>query len=87
MSGIYFDENGATMDETITPDNLYLIIKALKLKKFADDQNNKDINKIDSHSAQKLIELFEKIHEHTVKQDDRRIHIVVAEPVEYDYPD
>ena len=35
----------------------------------------------------KLIKLFEEIHEHASKQDDRSIHIVVAEPVNYEYPD
>ncbi len=84
---IYFDENGATKDETITADELYLTIKALKLKKFADSQNNEDVNRLDRRSGQKLIKLFEEIYEHTVAQSDRRIHIVVAEPVEYEYPD
>lgn len=85
--GIYFDENGATKDEIITSDELYLTIKALKLKKFADSQNNEDVNKLDRRSEQKLIKLFEEIYKHTVAQSDRRIHIVVSEPVEYDYPD
>ena len=87
MSGIYFDENGATMDETITTDELYLVIKALKLKEFADSQNNEAINVADRHVEVNLIKRFEEIHEHASMQEDRSIHIVVAEPVEYDYPD
>lgn len=87
MVGISFDENGATRDNTITTDELYLVIKALKLKKFADSQINKEINVFDRHVEAKLIKLFEEIHEHASIQKDRRIHIVVAEPVEYSYPD
>lgn len=84
--GISFDKNGATMDETITTDELYLVIKALKLKEFADSQNNEAINAADRHVEAKLIKRFEEIHEHASMQEDRSIHIVVAEPVEYDYP-
>lgn len=85
MSGIYFDKNGATMDELISKDDLYLIIKALKLKEFADSQNNEAINVADRHEEANLIKLLEEIHEHASKQNDRSIHIVVAESVEYEY--
>lgn len=89
MSGILFNKDGATMDKIISKDDLYLIIKALKLKEFADadSQNNEAINIADRHEEANLIKLLEKIHEHGSKQKDRSIHIVVAEPVEYDYDD
>lgn len=83
--GIHFNESGATMDKSISKDNLYLIIKALKLKEFADSQNNEVINAADRHEEANLIKLLEEIHEHASKQNDRSIHIVVAEPVEYEY--
>lgn len=83
MSGIYFDKTGATMDKLISKDDLYLIIKALKLKEFADSQNNETINVADRYAEANLIKLLEEIHEHASKLNDRRIHIVVSEPVEY----
>ena len=78
MSGILFNKDGATRDKIISKDELYLVIEALKLKESADNQNSE---------TTKLIKLFEEIHQHASKQDDRSIHIVVAEPVEYDYDD
>lgn len=78
MSGILFNKDGATRDKIISKDELYLVIEALKLKESADSQNDE---------TTKLIKLFEEIHQHASKQDDRSIHIVVAEPVEYDYDD
>lgn len=92
MTGILFDENGATKDEIISKDDINLIIKALRLKRFADIELSEEAN--DTQSAKtymddvvetKLIRLFEEIHEHASKQDDRSIHIVVAEPVQYEY--
>ena len=76
--GISFNKDGATKDKIISKDELYLVIEALKLKESADSQNDE---------TTKLIKLLEEIHQHASKQDDRRIHIVVAEPVEYDYDD
>ena len=84
MSGILFNKDGATKDKIITKDELYLVIKALKLEKYVDKLND---NTFDDSVETKLIELFEEIHQHASKQDDRSIHIVVAEPVEYDYDD
>ena len=78
MSGILFNKDGATRDKIISKDELYLVIEALKLKESADSQNDE---------TTKLIKLFEEIHQHALKQDNRSIHIVVAEPVEYDYDD
>ena len=92
MTGILFDENEATKDEIISKDDINLIIKALRLKRFADIELSEEAN--DTQSAKtymddvvetKLIRLFEEIHEHASKQDDRSIHIVVAEPVQYEY--
>ena len=87
MTGILFDENGATMDEIISKDDINLIIKALRLKRFADIELSSAKTWMCDVDEAKLIRLFEEIHEHASKQDDRSIHIVVAEPVNYEYPD
>ena len=81
MCGIYFDENGATMDETITLDQMRTAIKALKY------MVSKSKIKHDPKETSELINILKKIEKQTAAQSDRRIHIVVAEPVEYDYPD
>lgn len=81
MCGIGFDENGATMDETITLDQMRTTIKALKY------MVSKNEVKHDSNETLGLIGVLEQIEKQTAAQNDRRIHIVVAEPVEYDYPD
>lgn len=81
MCGIYFDENGATMDETITLDQMRTAIKALK------HMVSESKVKHDSQETSELINVLKRIEKQTAAQDDRRIHIVVAEPVEYDYPD
>lgn len=78
---IYFDENGATMDKTITLDQLRTAIKALK------HVVSKNEIKHDFNETSELINVLKQIEKQTAAQDDRRIHIVVAEPVEYDYPD
>lgn len=44
-------------------------------------------NHMNDVAETKLIRLFEEIHEHASEQDDRSIHIIVAEPVKYDYDD
>ena len=36
MKGITFNKDGATMDEIVSKDDINLIIKALRLKRFAD---------------------------------------------------
>lgn len=81
MCGIYFDENGATMDRTITLDQMRTTIKALK------HMVSKNEAEHDSNETMELIDTLEKIEKQTAAQNDRQIHIVVAEPVEYDYPD
>ena len=94
MKGITFNKDGATMDEIISKDDINLIIKALRLKRFADIELSEEANGIqsakiymDDVAKTKLIRLFEEIHEHASEQDNRSIHIVVAEPVKYDYDD
>ena len=81
MCGIYFDENGVSMDETITLNQMQTAIKALKY------MVSKNEVKHDSKETLELIDVLERIEKQTAAQDDRQIHIVVAEPVEYDYPD
>ena len=81
MCGIYFDENGATMDETITLNQMQTAIKALKYMVSKNEVEH------DSNETLELIGILEQIEKQTAAQNDRRIHIVVAEPVEYDYPD
>ena len=81
MCGITFDENGATMDETITLDQMRTAIKALKYMVSKNEVEH------DSNETLELIDTLEQIEKQTAAQNDRQIHIVVAEPVEYDYPD
>jgi len=81
MCGIGFDENGATMDETITLDQIQTAIKALKYMVSKNEVEH------DSNKTLELIDTLEQIEKQTAARNDRRIHIVVAEPVEYDYPD
>ena len=91
MKGITFNKDGATMDEIISKDDINLIIKALRLKRFADIELSEEANDIQSAKTYtddvvetKLIRLFEEIHKHASEQNNRSIHIVVAEPVQYD---
>lgn len=81
MCGIGFDENGATMDKTITLDQIQTAIKALKYMVSKNEVEH------DSNKTLELIDTLEQIEKQTAARNDRRIHIVVAEPVEYDYPD
>ena len=70
---IYFDENGVTMDKTITLDQMQTTIKALKY------MVSKNEVKHDSNETLELIGVLEQIEKQTAAQND------VAEPVEYDY--
>lgn len=54
MCGIYFDENGATMDRTITLDQMRTAIKALKY------MVSKNEVKHDSKETLELIDTLEK---------------------------
>lgn len=76
---ICFDENGVTMDKTITLDQMQTTIKALKY------MVSKNEVKHDSNETLELIGVLEQIEKQTAAQNDRHIHIVVVEPVEYDY--
>lgn len=78
---ICFDENGATMDKMITLDQMQTAIKALKY------MVSKNEVKHNSNETLELIDVLEQIEKQTAAQNDRHIHIVVAEPVEYDYDD
>lgn len=71
MSGIYFDPNGASIDQSFEVDEFKQILNILDTHK----------NDIDINIYNKIKEIFDKAKE----QKDRNIHIVVAEPVEYDY--
>lgn len=73
---IYFDENGATMDKTIELDQLRTAIKSLK---FMVTKNKVEYNHTETLE---LINTLEEIEKQTAAQNDRRIHIVVSEPVE-----
>ncbi len=79
MCGIRFDKNGATMDKTITLDQMRTAIKALKYTVSKNEVEH------DSNETLELIDVLEQIEKQTAAQNDRQIHIVVAEPVEYDY--
>ena len=81
MCGIGFDKNGVTMDETIALDQMQTTIKALKYMVSKNEVEH------DSNKTLELIDVLEQIEKQTAAQNDRRIHIVVAEPVEYEYPD
>ena len=69
------------MDKTITLDQLRTAIKALK------HVVSKNVIKHDFNETSELINVLKQIEKQTAAQDDRRIHIVVAEPAEYDYLD
>lgn len=71
MSGIYFDPNGVSMDHSFKTNEFEQVLNLLD--KHKDD--------IDINIYNKFKEIFDGAKE----QDDRSIHIVVTEPVEYDY--
>jgi hypothetical protein len=73
MSGIFFDPNGASMDRSFETNEFEQVLKMLS--KHKDD--------IDINIYNKFKEIFDKAKE----QNDRSIHIVVTEPVEYEYDD
>ena len=73
MNGICFDPNGASMDCSFETKEFEQVINLLD--KHKDDI---DIN---------IYNDFKEIFDKAKKQEDRSIHIVVTEPVEYDYDD
>ena len=74
MSGISFDPNGVSMDHSSKTNEFEQVLNLL-------DKHKDEIADISIYNRFK--ELFDKAKE----QDNRSIHIVVTEPVEYEYDD
>ena len=74
MSGIFFDPNGVSMDRSFETNEFEQVLNLL-------DKHKDEISDINIYNRFK--ELFNKAKE----QNDRRIHIVVSEPVNYAYDD
>ena len=74
MSGILFDENGVSMDRYFDKNEFEQVLNLIN--KHKDEISDIDIYK-------RFKEIFDKVKE----QDNRSIHIVVTEPVEYEYDD
>lgn len=74
MSGILFDENGVSMDRYFDKNEFEQVLNLL-------DKHKDEISDIDVYKRFK--EIFDKVKE----QNNRSIHIVVTEPVEYEYDD
>ena len=74
MSGISFDPNGVSMDHSFKTNEFEQVLNLL-------DKHKDEISDINIYNRFK--ELFDKAKE----QDNRSIHIVVTEPVEYEYDD
>ena len=72
MSEISFDPNGASIDRSFETNEFEQVLNLL-------DKHKDEISDINIYNRFK--ELFNKAKE----QNDRRIHIVVAEPVNYEY--
>lgn len=72
MSGISFDPNGASIDRSFETNEFEQVLNLL-------DKHKDEISDINIYNRFK--ELFNKAKE----QNDRKIHIVVAEPVNYEY--
>jgi hypothetical protein len=73
MSGIFFDPNGASMDRSFETNEFEQVLNLFDKYK----------NDIDINIYNKFKEIFDKAKE----QNDRNIHMVVTEPVEYEYDD
>ena len=74
MSEISFDPNGVSMDHSFKTNEFEQVLNLL-------DKHKDEISDINIYNRFK--ELFDKAKE----QDNRSIHIVVTEPVEYEYDD
>ena len=74
MSGISFDQNGVSRDRSFETNEFEQILNLL-------DKHKDEISDINIYNRFK--ELFNKAKE----QNDRKIHIVVTEPVNYEYDD
>jgi len=74
MHGISFDPNGASLDNSFETNEFEQVLNLL-------DTYKGDV--LDIKIYNKFKEIFDKAKE----QNDRSIHIVVTEPVEYEYDD
>ena len=74
MSGICFNPDGVSLDTYFKTTEFDQVLNLL-------DKHKDEISDINIYNRFK--ELFDKAKE----QNDRRIHIVVAEPVNYEYDD
>ena len=74
MNGISFDPNGVSMDHSFKTNEFEQVLNLL-------DKHKDEISDINIYNRFK--ELLNKAKE----QNDRRIHIVVAKPVNYEYDD
>lgn len=72
MSGISFDQNGVSIDRSFKTNEFEQVLNLL-------DKHKDEISDINIYNRFK--ELLNKAKE----QNDRKIHIVVAEPVDYEY--
>ena len=72
MSGISFDKNGVSIDRSFKTNEFEQVLNLL-------DKHKDEISDINIYNRFK--ELLNKAKE----QNDRKIHIVVAEPVDYEY--
>lgn len=73
MSGIFFDPDGASIDRSLETKEFKQVLNLLD--KHKDDI---DIN---------IYNMFKEIFDKAKERKDRYIHIVVTEPVEYEYDD
>ena len=74
MSGISFDPNGVSIDRSFETNEFEQVLNLL-------DKHKDEI--LDINIYNRFKELFNKAKE----QNDRKIHIVVSEPVNYEYDD
>lgn len=74
MSGFSFDQNGVSIDRSFETNEFKQVLNLL-------DKHKDEISDINIYNRFK--ELFNKAKE----QNDRKIHIVVTEPVNYEYDD
>ena len=72
MSGICFNPDGVSLDTYFKTTEFEQVLNLL-------DKHKDEISDIDVYKRFK--EIFDKVKE----QDNRSIHIVVTEPVEYEY--
>ena len=74
MSGISFDPNGVSMDRSFKTNEFEQVLNLL-------DKHKDEISDINIYNR------FKKLFDKAKEQNDRSIHIVVAEPVNYEYDD